>query len=181
MVNFPSQQIERHNVPEVEFGHNKELMLPPILIARTEHEYCLIEASINSLRFSVKVKQGDMLEEILTKKFMRFITQRAEHFWILRRVPIEVSRGEAIILSSSQCVTVQRFTTASSAFWDIRQHPFSSCCWYDDGGYANLALPGTGRRTWRCFPSSEYDQANRLDGLTAVGHVILGHRGEEGG
>mgnify|MGYP003318749324 CR=1 FL=1 len=64
-------------------------MLPPILISRTEHEYCLIEASINSLRFSVKVKQGDLLEEILTKKFMRFITQRAEHFWIIRRVAIE--------------------------------------------------------------------------------------------
>ena len=64
-------------------------MLPPILIARTENEYCLIEASINSLRFSVKVKQGDLLEEILTKKFMRFITQRAEHFWIIRRVAIE--------------------------------------------------------------------------------------------
>ena len=63
-------------------------MLPPILISRTEHEYCLIEASINSLRFSVKVKQGDLLEEILTKKFMRFITQRAEHFWIIRRVAI---------------------------------------------------------------------------------------------
>ena len=54
------------------------------------HRYCLIEASINSLRLSVKVKQGDVLEEILTKKFMRFITQRAEHFWIIRRVPIEV-------------------------------------------------------------------------------------------
>ena len=64
-------------------------MLPPILISRTEHEYCLIEASINSLRFSVKVKQGDLLEEILTKKSMRFITQRAEHFWIIRRVAIE--------------------------------------------------------------------------------------------
>ena len=44
---------------------------------------------MNSLRLSVKVKQGDILEEILTKKFMRFITQRAEHFWIIRRVPIE--------------------------------------------------------------------------------------------
>ena len=31
--NFPSQQIERHNIPEVEFGHNKELLLPPILIS----------------------------------------------------------------------------------------------------------------------------------------------------
>ena len=47
--------------------HNKELILPPILISRTEHEYCLIEASINSLRFSVKVKQGDLLEEILNE------------------------------------------------------------------------------------------------------------------
>lgn len=87
--NFPSQQVERHNVPEVEFKHNKELVLPPILICRTEHERCLIEASINSLRISVKIKQSDALEEILTKKFMSFLTQRAENFWIIRRVPVE--------------------------------------------------------------------------------------------
>ena len=64
-------------------------MLPPILICRTEHERCLIEASINSLRISVKIKQSDALEEILTKKFMSFLTQRAENFWIIRRVPVE--------------------------------------------------------------------------------------------
>ena len=35
--------------------------------------------------------QADEIEKILCKKFMRFMMQRAEHFFILRRKPIEVS------------------------------------------------------------------------------------------
>lgn len=38
---------------------------------------------------SVKVKQADELEEILCRQFMRFLTQRAESFKVLRRVPLE--------------------------------------------------------------------------------------------
>ena len=34
--------------------------------------------------------QADEIEKILCKKFMRFMMQRAEHFFILRRKPIEV-------------------------------------------------------------------------------------------
>jgi len=35
------------------------------------------------------IKQADDLEKILCKKFMRFLTQRAENFVVLRRKPAE--------------------------------------------------------------------------------------------
>ena len=65
-----------------------ELLLNPVLITRTENEYCLIEGSMNSLRVSIKVKQADELEQILARKFVRFITQRAEELRVLRRVAV---------------------------------------------------------------------------------------------
>eukprot|EP00028_Trichosphaerium_sp_Am-I-7-wt_P013501 CAMPEP_0168514556 /NCGR_PEP_ID=MMETSP0405-20121227/4188_1 /TAXON_ID=498012 /ORGANISM="Trichosphaerium sp, Strain Am-I-7 wt" /LENGTH=170 /DNA_ID=CAMNT_0008533721 /DNA_START=28 /DNA_END=540 /DNA_ORIENTATION=+ len=88
LENFASQEVERHNKPEVEAGVNKELLLKPVVIARNEKERVLIEGSINSLRISVAVKQADELEQILAKKFMRFLAQRADNFVILRRKPI---------------------------------------------------------------------------------------------
>jgi len=48
----------------------------------------LIEASINSVRVSIKIKQVDDIENILVHKFTRFLTQRAESFRILRRKPV---------------------------------------------------------------------------------------------
>ena len=36
---------------------NKELLLNPLIVARTENERCLIEPSINSVRVSIKIKQ----------------------------------------------------------------------------------------------------------------------------
>ena len=45
----------------------------------------LIEPSVNSVRMSVCIKQADEIEEILTRKFTRFLMQRAEQFVILRR------------------------------------------------------------------------------------------------
>jgi actin related protein 2/3 complex subunit 4 len=63
--------------------------LNPVVIARNEKEKVLIEGSINSMRISVCVKQADELEEILAKKFMRFLAQRAESFVILRRKPVK--------------------------------------------------------------------------------------------
>ncbi|KAA8548393.1 hypothetical protein F0562_000077 [Nyssa sinensis] len=53
-----------------------------VLICRNEAEKCLIETSINSLRISLKVKQADELENILTKKFLRFLSMRAEAFQV---------------------------------------------------------------------------------------------------
>ena len=83
--NFPSQNVERHNKPEVEVRGSKELLLNPVIVARTENERCLIEPSVNSVRVSIKIKQQDEIEEILCHKFTRFLMQRAEQFIIMRR------------------------------------------------------------------------------------------------
>lgn len=89
LQNFPCQEVERHNKPEVELKTSPELLLNPVLICRNESEQCLIEGSINSLRISIKVKQADELENILAKKFLRFVSMRAEAFEVLRRVPVQ--------------------------------------------------------------------------------------------
>jgi len=73
--NFPSQNVERHNKPEVEVRGSKELLLNPVIVARTENERCLIEPSVNSVRVSIKIKQADEIEEILCHKFTRFLMQ----------------------------------------------------------------------------------------------------------
>lgn len=40
--------------------------------------------------FWAQVKQADELENILTKKFLRFLSMRAEAFQVLRRKPVQV-------------------------------------------------------------------------------------------
>ncbi|XP_024026797.1 actin-related protein 2/3 complex subunit 4 isoform X1 [Morus notabilis] len=92
LQNFPCQEVERHNKPEVELKTSPELLLNPVVICRNEAEKCLIETSINSLRISLKVKQADELENILTKKFLRFLSMRAEAFQVLRRKPVQCLR-----------------------------------------------------------------------------------------
>ena len=87
--NFPSQIVERHNKPEVEIRGSRELLLQPIIISRNENESCMIEPSINSVRLSVRIKQADEIEEMLTDRFTRFLMQRAEQFQILRRKPLQ--------------------------------------------------------------------------------------------
>ncbi|AET38883.1 Arc19p Ecym_3396 [Eremothecium cymbalariae DBVPG len=90
LSNFSSQDIERHNRPEVEVVNNSaEILLQPMHIARNEHEQVLIETSVNSVRMSIKIKQADEIEQILVYRFTRFLEQRAESFYILRRVPIQ--------------------------------------------------------------------------------------------
>ncbi|KAM7465836.1 hypothetical protein LguiB_013398 [Lonicera macranthoides] len=89
LQNFPCQEIERHNKPEVELKTSPELLLNPVRIIESEIETCYLQTSINSLRISLKVKQEDELENILTKKFLRFLSMRAEAFQVLRRKPVE--------------------------------------------------------------------------------------------
>lgn len=89
LSNFASQTAERHNVPEIEAATSPEVLLTPLTIARNENERVLIEPSINSIRVSIKIKQADEIEHILVHKFTRFLTQRAESFFILRRKPIK--------------------------------------------------------------------------------------------
>ena len=64
------------------------MLLNSVVIARNPNEKTLIESSINSVRISVKVKQADVIEQLLAPMFMRFLTQRAEQFFILRRKPV---------------------------------------------------------------------------------------------
>ncbi len=69
---------------------DKELILNPLVISRNESERTFIEASVNAVRVSIKIKQADELEEVLADRFSRFLMQRAEEFAILRRKPIKV-------------------------------------------------------------------------------------------
>jgi actin related protein 2/3 complex subunit 4 len=89
LSDFASQTAERHNVPEIEAQTSPEVLLTPLTVARNENERVLIEPSINSVRISIKIKQADEIENILVHKFTRFLTQRAESFFILRRKPIK--------------------------------------------------------------------------------------------
>lgn len=88
LSDFASQTTERHNVPEVEARTSPEVLLNNIVIARNHEERVLIEPSVNSVRISIRVKQADETEAILMHKFSRFLSQRAESFFILRRKPI---------------------------------------------------------------------------------------------
>src|ERR1700761_1371432 len=85
LSNFASQAAERHNVPEIEAASSPEALLNPLTVARNDNEKVLIEPSINSVRISIKIKQADEIEHILVHKFTRFLTQRAEAFFVLRR------------------------------------------------------------------------------------------------
>lgn len=81
-------------MPEIEAQTSPEVLLTPLTVARNENERVYIEPSINSVRISIKIKQADETENILVHKFTRFLTQRAEAFFILRRKPIKVgARG----------------------------------------------------------------------------------------
>uniref|UniRef100_A0A7S3TLF0 Actin-related protein 2/3 complex subunit 4 n=1 Tax=Strombidinopsis acuminata TaxID=141414 RepID=A0A7S3TLF0_9SPIT len=48
----------------------------------------MIEPAVNSLRMSIKVKQLDEVDEILARKFARFLMLRADNFIVLRRKPM---------------------------------------------------------------------------------------------
>ena len=91
--------MERHNKPEVEVGGSKELLLNKLVIARTDKESCLIEPSINSVRVSIRIKQADEIEEILCHKFTRFLMQRSEQFYIMRRKPVDPSYDISFLIT----------------------------------------------------------------------------------
>ena len=70
---FPCQQTERHNKAEIELQDSPELLLPPVQVARGDKEKCLIEASVNSVRVSLLLNKADLLEEALTRTYMRCV------------------------------------------------------------------------------------------------------------
>ena len=115
--NFPSQMVEKHNKPEIELaafelalatreeekpvkGQVVEIpqdklskrnykVLNPVTVARSNHEYCLIEQSINSVRISFVFKKMAPLDKLVVKKISSFFQKRAETLFILRKVPID--------------------------------------------------------------------------------------------
>eukprot|EP00658_Telonema_sp_P-2_P033149 TRINITY_DN24397_c0_g1_i1.p1 TRINITY_DN24397_c0_g1~~TRINITY_DN24397_c0_g1_i1.p1 ORF type:complete len:186 (+),score=60.07 TRINITY_DN24397_c0_g1_i1:238-795(+) len=98
--NFASQDVERHNKPEVECSEGKNianpdadghggLVLPPIVIHKGGADKIQIEVAVNSVRVSIAVKQQDDIEKMIGRKFMQFMMRRAESFHVLRKVPVQ--------------------------------------------------------------------------------------------
>ncbi|XP_078434551.1 binding protein [Wolffia australiana] len=107
LQNFPCQEVERHNKPEVEVKTSPELLLNSVIICRNEAEKCMIETSINSLRLSIKVRQTDRLEDLLAKKFLRFLSMRAEAFQVLRRKPVQ-GYDISFLITNYHCEEMQK-------------------------------------------------------------------------
>jgi len=93
---------------------SKEVLLTPLIISRNENEKVLIESSINSIRFSIKIKQADEIEKILCHKFTRFMMQRAENFVVLRRKPVKVCDSFIIIIIIIVIIIIIIFIPPSS-------------------------------------------------------------------
>lgn len=83
-------------MPEIEAASSPEVLLNPLTVARNENEKVFIEPSVNSVRVSIRIKQADEIENILVHKFTRFLTQRAESFFILRRKAVKVGRESTV-------------------------------------------------------------------------------------
>ena len=113
LYSHPCQHIDGYSKPEIEIQDSPELLLPAITITGPKQEDVLIERSINSVRVNVKVMACELnciavcransradlnglvqlrpvepLEAWLRSRRMRFIEQRADHYRVLRRVPV---------------------------------------------------------------------------------------------
>lgn len=92
----PSEIVERQVHPEVEMAEKgSKLLMKPIHIAYSEHENCLIEGSVNSVRISFLIKKGDpnnpdgSVEVLLSRMYQQFLALRAERFKIFRKKAME--------------------------------------------------------------------------------------------
>lgn len=133
LSNFASQTAERHNVPEIEAASSPEVLLNPLTVARNENEKVFIEPSVNSVRVSIRIKQADEIEHILVHKFTRFLTQRAESFFILRRKPVKVKLfkwlGEYCWSSRAMIFPFSSPTRIQKRCWSISWWILSSNSW----------------------------------------------------
>merc|ERR1712166_376086 len=90
--NFASQDVERHNKPEVECREAEiggGLVLQPIVISKGSLDRVKLEVSINSVRVSLAIQMKDDVEKMIGRKYMAFMMRRAETFQVLRKVPVE--------------------------------------------------------------------------------------------
>ena len=95
---------------------SKELLMTPVVISRDRmtnnielisSERVLIEASINSVRISLSIKQADELEVMLVRKYVSFLQQRAEHFFVLRRKPV-AGYDISFLITNFHCETMYK-------------------------------------------------------------------------
>ncbi len=121
LSNFASQTSERHNVPEIEAASSPEVLLNPLTVSRNENEKVFIEPSVNSVRVSIRIKQADEIENILVHKFTRFLTQRAEAFFILRRKPVKVCQS---LCNITQTEGHSNLSTGLRHFFPDHEHPY---------------------------------------------------------
>ncbi|XP_031272757.1 actin-related protein 2/3 complex subunit 4-like isoform X2 [Pistacia vera] len=98
LQNFPYQEVQSHNKPEVELNTSPELLLNPVMADELENILTKKFFRILSMRadaFQVLRRKplqvmADELENILTKKFFRILSMRADAFQVLRRKPLQV-------------------------------------------------------------------------------------------
>lgn len=80
-------------IPDIECKTNDDLLLQPLVVARTEQERCLIEGSLNSVRISFRFRAHDEMDSIVVSGFCRFLEKRAEDLVVLRRRAVKVCRS----------------------------------------------------------------------------------------
>ena len=84
--NFPSQQYEKINRPQVEVKESPELTSKPIIISRNESEKVEIETSINSVRVNVAVKKYQEIDKLVVGIYSKYLMNRANQLNVLRKV-----------------------------------------------------------------------------------------------
>lgn len=63
-----ADQVSLHAMHPTYYSKNPEVLLVPLIVSRNANEQVLVEASVNSVRVSIKIKQADEIEEILAHK-----------------------------------------------------------------------------------------------------------------
>ncbi|KAL2921151.1 Actin-related protein 2/3 complex subunit 4 [Bienertia sinuspersici] len=111
LQNFPCQEVERHNKPEVELKTSPELLLKPVRRFPTftglTADNCFTDEPDIRVINPLTVKQADELENILAKKFLRFLSMRAEAFQVLRRKPVQ-GYDISFLITNFHCEEMQK-------------------------------------------------------------------------
>ena len=78
----------------------RDSLMEPIMIVKSEHECCMIESSINSVRISIKVKKNMEIEVLLSSLLERFMALRTDRFEIFRKKPAHEGYDFSFLISA---------------------------------------------------------------------------------
>ena len=118
---------------------------------------------------NLQVKQADELENILTKKFLRFLSMRAEAFQVLRRKPVQVDH--LLNLNVATCVCTMFYLPAlmHSIFCKIFSMANASLI----GLYIYITHTGLGTSFYKSWTSHSVEMPLlRSDGLLFIMWII---------